>query len=213
MLELTSLCDRGPVFLQRFGDGRILRSGKNGGDDVNLRGLLESEGEPILLFWSQLLLRSKSDRSVKERGRGSGDDAVTSEGIDGNLTSLDGGRKISLPDVAAGDKAEREDKRSRFDSSDSGLKLIRSAVEVDMETSDRELGSKVNIGVEAAEIGGQEDPGGNGGKFGVGSVELALELETSVEDEDGLIDLNPLGTSSLEFSQKLLVKREDLWEE
>jgi len=34
---------------------------------------------------------------------------------------------------------------------------------------------------------------------------LALELETSVENEDWLVDLDPLGTSSLELSQELLV--------
>ena len=36
MLELTSLGDRGPVSLKSIGDGRVLGSGKDSGDDVNL---------------------------------------------------------------------------------------------------------------------------------------------------------------------------------
>ena len=82
-----------------------------------------------------------------------------------------------------------------------------------MKASDRKFGSEVDIGVEATEVGGQEDLGGNGGKFSVGGVELALKLETSIENEDGLVDLHPLGTSSLEFSQELLVERKEFWEE
>ena len=82
-----------------------------------------------------------------------------------------------------------------------------------METSDREFSGKGNVSMETTEICGQEDLGGNGGKFGVGGVELVLIIETFVEYEDGLVDLDPLGTGSLEFSQKLLVKREDLGEE
>jgi hypothetical protein len=54
---------------------------------------------------------------------------------------------------------------------------------------------------------------GNRGKFSINGVELALELETSIENEDGLVDLDPLGTSSLELSQELLVERENLGEE
>ena len=50
MLELTSLSDRGPVGLESTGDGRILGSGKDSGDNMNFRSLLECEGEPILLL-------------------------------------------------------------------------------------------------------------------------------------------------------------------
>ena len=52
MFELTTLGDRRPVGLQRLGDGRILRSGENSGEDVNLGSLLEGEGKPILLLGS-----------------------------------------------------------------------------------------------------------------------------------------------------------------
>ena len=180
---------------------------------MNLGSLLESEGEPILLLVSQLLLRSEGDRGMEEGRRGGDDNTVTTEGVEGGLAVLDCSRKISFPDVATGDKAEREDEGSGFDSGDGGLKLGRSAVKVDVETSDREFGSKVNVGVETTEVGGQEDLGGNGGKFCVGGVELALKLEASVENEDGLVYLDPLGTGCLEFGQELLVKREDLGEE
>ena len=213
MLEFTSFGDRDPVGLESTGDGRILGPGKDGGDDMNLRSLLESEGEPILLFGSQLLLRSEGDGSVKEGRRGSGDDTIDTKTIDGGLTSLDGSREIRLPDVTARNETEREEKGGGLDSSDSGLKLSRSAVEINVKTGDGELGNEVDIRVETTEVGGQEDFRGNRGKFSISGVELALELETSIKNEHGLIDLNPLSTSSLEFSQELLVERENLGEE
>ena len=150
---------------------------------------------------------------MKEGRRGGGDDAVGTKGIYGGLTSLNGSREICLPDVTAGNETKREDKGSGLNSSDSGLELGGSTVEVNVKTSDREFGSEVEVGFKTAEVGGQKDFGGNRGKFGVSGVELALELETSLENESGLIDLNPLGTSGLELSQELLIKREDLREE
>ena len=82
-----------------------------------------------------------------------------------------------------------------------------------METSNGKLGSEVEVGVKATEVGGQEDLGGDRGKFSIGCVELTLELEASIENEDGLVNLDPLCTSGLELSQELLVEREDLREE
>jgi hypothetical protein len=52
--------------------------------------------------------------------------------------------------------------------------------------------------------------GGNGGKFCIGGVELALKVEAGVGNEDGLVVLDAFGTSSLEFSQKLFVWRDNL---
>jgi hypothetical protein len=154
MLELTSLGDRGPVGFESIGDGRVLGSGKDSGDDVNLRSLLESEGEPILLLGSQLLLRSEGDGSVKEGRRGGGDDTFGTKTIDGDLAGLDGSREIRLPDVAAGNETEREDKGGGLDSSDGGLNLSRSTVKVNVKASDGELGNEVEVGVETTEVGG-----------------------------------------------------------
>jgi len=213
VFELASLSDGGPVGLKSIGDGRVLGSGKDSSNDVNLRGLLESEGEPILLLVSQLLLRSEGDGSVKEGRRSGGDNTFGTKGIDGGLTCLDGSREIGLPDVTAGDEPERKDKGGGLDSSDGGLKLSGSTVEVDVETGNRKFSSEVEVGVETTEVGCQEDFWGDGGKFSIGGVELALELETSIENKDGLVDLDPLGTSSLELSQELFVERENFWEE
>jgi len=213
MLELTSLGDRGPVGLESNRDSRILGSGKDSSDDVNLRSLLESEGEPILLLGSQLLLGSEGDGGVKEGRRGGGDDTFGTETINGGLAGLNGSREIRLPDVTAGNETEREGEGGGLNSSDGGLKLSRGTVEINVKTSNGELGNEVEVGVETTEVGGQQDFGGNRGKFGISGVELALEPETSVKNEDGFVDLNPLGTSGLELSQELLVEREDLGEE
>ena len=213
VLELTSLSDRGPVSLKSIGDGRVLGSGKDSGDDVNLRSLLESEGEPILLLGGQLLLRSKGDGSVKEGRRSGSDNPFGAKGIDGDLASFDGSGEVCLPDVTARNETEREDEGGGFYSSDGGLELSGSAVEVDVETGNRKFGGEVEVGVETTEVGGQEDFGGNGGKLSIGGIELTLKLETSIENKDGFVDLDPLGTSSLELSQELFVEREDLREE
>jgi len=99
-------------------------------------------------------------------------------GINGGLANLDGSRKVGLPDIVTGNKAKKEDKGNGFDSSDDGLKLGRSAVNVNVETNGREFG---------------------------GRVELALKLETDVENEDGFVDLDPFGAGSLELGQRPFV--------
>ena len=212
VLELTPLSDRGPVSLESIGDGRVLGSGKDSGNNVNLRSLLESEGEPILLLGGQLLLRSKGDGSVKEGRRSGSDNPFGTKGIDGDLASFDGSGEVGLPDVTARNETEREDEGGGLDSSDGGLELSGGAVEVDMETGNRKFGGEVEVGVETTEVGGQEDFWGDGGKLSIGGIELTLKLETSIENKDGFVDLDPLGTSSLELSQELFVEREDLRE-
>ena len=150
---------------------------------------------------------------MKEGRRGGGDNTVGTKAIDGGLAGLDSSREIGLPNITTRNETEREDKGSWLNSGDGGIELSRGTVEVDVETSDGELGSEVEVGVETAEVGGQEDLWGNRGKFSVGGVELALKLEASVENEDGFVNLDPLGTGGLELGQQLLVEREDLWEE
>ena len=176
VFKLTSLGDRGSVGLEGLGDSGVLGSRKDGGDYANLRSLLESEGEPILLLGSQLLLRSEGDWSVKEGSRGSSDDTITTEGIDSGLAGLYSSGKIGLPDVTAGNESEGEDKGSRLNSSNGRLKLSRGTVEVNVKTSDGELGNEVDVGVKTTEVGGQEDFWGDRGKLSVSGVELALEL-------------------------------------
>ena len=156
-----------------WGDSGVLGSRKDGSDYVNLRSLLESEGKPILLLGSQLLLRSEGDWSVKEGNRGSSDDTISTEGIDGGLAGLDSSGKIGL---MAGNKTEGEDKRGRLNSSNGRLKLSRGMVEVNVKTSNGELGNEVDVGVGTTKVGGQEDFWGDRGKFSISGVELAFEL-------------------------------------
>ena len=165
------------------------------------------------MLGGQLLLRSEGDGGVKEGRRSGSDNPFGTKGIDGGLAGFDGSGEIGLPDITTGNKTEREDEGGGFESSDGGFELSGSTVEVDVETSDRKFGNEAEVGVETTEVGGQEDFWGDRGKLGIGGVELALKLETSIENKDGLVDLDPLCTGGLELSQELFVERDDLWEE
>lgn len=213
LLEVTTLGDGDLVGLKRGGDGGILGSREDGGDGGNLAGLLESEGEPVLLLGGELVLAVESDGGVEE-GRGGGDDdALSTEGLDGLTGEGDGGGEVVLPDVTSGDDTEGEDDVGRLDGSDDGLELSGLTVDIDVEASDGELGDKVDVAVQASEVGGEDDLGGNGGELSVGGGELLLEGSGGVEDEDGLVDLDPLGASSLQVSEEGLVEGEELGEE
>jgi hypothetical protein len=82
-----------------------------------------------------------------------------------------------------------------------------------VETSNRELGDEVDVGVQAVEIGGEHDLRSNGDKLSVSRCILLVEVRTLVENKDGLIDLDGFDTSSLELRQELLVNRQDLGEQ
>ena len=150
---------------------------------------------------------------MEKRRRGGNDDTVLAKCIDGFLTQLDGSSQISFPDVTAGDEAEREDDLGRFHRLDDFVKLARSPVKINVETSDGKLGNKSDIGVETAKVSGEQDLGCDKRKFSIGSGELLLEIGGAVENEDGLVDLDPLSPGNLEVSQKLLVDGENTREE
>jgi hypothetical protein len=82
-----------------------------------------------------------------------------------------------------------------------------------VKTSDGELGNEVDVGVEAGEVGSQQDLGSNGDELSVRGGELLLEAGGGVEDEDGFVDLDPLSSSSLQVREESLVERKDLGEE
>jgi len=90
---------------------------------------------------------------------------------------------------------------------------LRLAVEVDMETSDREFGNECKIVVKAAKLSGKHNLWGNLLKLGIGLSELSLEVHCRVEDEYRLIDLNPFNTGLLELRQELDIDREKFLEE
>ena len=72
-LEVATLRDGRLVRLESSGDLRILRTREGSSDDGNFLRLLKSEGKPVLLLRSELLLGSEGDGGVEE-GRGGGDD-------------------------------------------------------------------------------------------------------------------------------------------
>jgi hypothetical protein len=212
-LEFATLRNRDFVGLKGGGDGGILRAREGGSNGGDLGGLLEGEREPILLLSSELLLGSESDGGVEERRGGGNDDTVGTKAINCLLAELDRGGEVSLPDVTTRNNSEGKNDAGGLDSHEDLVKLTGSTVKVDVETSNRELGNKGQVGIEAREVSGQQDLRGDGGEGFVSSGVLLLESSSSVEDEDGLVNLHPLGTGGLEVGQESLVDREEFGEE
>ena len=81
-----------------------------------------------------------------------------------------------------------------------------------METSDGKLRHKLDVAVKTAIVGSEDDLGGNGSEFVVSNEELLLVLSSSVKDEDGLVDLDRLGSGTLQVRKQLLVDGKKLGE-
>lgn len=82
-----------------------------------------------------------------------------------------------------------------------------------MKTGNGKLSSKGKVGVETAVVGREEDLGSDGNELGIGGSELLLVVGSSVENEEGLINLHPVGARSLEVTKELLVQRKQLGKE
>jgi len=82
-----------------------------------------------------------------------------------------------------------------------------------MKTSNRKLCNKVNVGVEATEVGGQEEFGCILDKFGVGGPILRSIRSSFIEDENWLVDLDPFDARSFEFRKELLVDGDEFGKE
>lgn len=74
--ELAASIDGLLVLFDGRGNLSILSTRQRGSQNSDLVCLLQGEGEPILLFRSELLLRSKGDWDMEERGGGANDDVV-----------------------------------------------------------------------------------------------------------------------------------------
>lgn len=175
------------------------------GESGDLGALLSREREPIGDLGLELLLAGEGDGGVEEGRRGGDDDAVSAEDGDRGLGDLEGRGDVVLPDVAARDESEGEDEGGVLDASEDRLELLGSAVEIDVEAVDGELGDELDVGVEAAKVGRDGDLESRGG-LGEGSVgrgELGAEGRGGVENESGLIDLDLGGASSLELDEEL----------
>jgi hypothetical protein len=81
-----------------------------------------------------------------------------------------------------------------------------------METRNGQLGNVVQIGIESREVGGEENVGSNLGENSISGDELRFEVGRTIENEDGLVDLNPLSTRSLQISKEGLVDGNELGE-
>jgi hypothetical protein len=135
------------------------------------------------------------------------------KGINGFLAQLDGSSEVSLPDVAARNNTKGENNFGGFYSLDNIVNLGWGTIKIDVKTSYRKLGDERDIRVKATEVRREHDLGSDWGKVGVGSGELLVKGSCTVENENGLINLNPLCASGLEVSQELLVDGEDAGEE
>lgn len=212
-LESTTSSDGSLVGLVRRSDLGVLGAGEDGGNHGNLASLLEGEREPVLLLSGKLVLSCEGDRGVEEGRRGGNNDTLSAEDTDSLLAELHGRGNISLPDVTARNNTEREDEIGGLDGLKDGDELFGGTVQVNVETGDAQLGNDVDIALETAVVGGKHDRGGNGDKLAVRGDERALVVGSDIENEEGLIDLDPVSTSGLELGQELLVDREELGEE
>jgi hypothetical protein len=82
-----------------------------------------------------------------------------------------------------------------------------------MKTSNRKLRNEVKVGAEATEVGGQEELGRIIDKFGVGGLVLRGIRGSFVENENWLVDLDPLDTCNLEIGKEFLVHEDELGKE
>lgn len=205
----TSL-DRLGVGLESLTDGSwSLSDGL--GNDGNLSGLLDGEGEPIGNLSIELLLGSKSVWGV-EKGRGGGnDDTVLAELLDGRLDNLDGLLEVGLPDVASVNDTDGED-GLWADGLGNGLELLWVADEIDVDSVDVGWES-LQVVDDVTEVGGKDklwDGIAKSGELLVSWFEGSLDLGWEIENEGWLIDLDRLGTSGLELLEEVDVDWEEL---
>lgn len=210
--ELAASIDGLLVLFDGRGNLGILSTRQRGSQNSDLVSLLQGEGEPVLLFSSELLLRSKGHWDMEERGSGAHDNVVLAQLVDSLLTELERCCEVVLPYVASRDKTKRKDKAGSLRSGNGSIKLSRLTIEVDVKTSDRELSSKLKVRIKTAVVSREDDLRGDWSKGAVCSGELLSEAGGSVQNKDGLVDLDPFRTCGLQLSQELLVGREDLVE-
>lgn len=213
-LGVSACLDGSSVGLKLSLDG--LGLGHSLGEGSNFLDFLNGEREPLVDIRGELLLAGEGVGSVNEGAGGGDDDALRAKGLDGSLEDLERLGEVVLPDVAAIDNTGRED-LVRAELLEDRLKLLGVADEVDVETSSAgESGENVEVVDDVTEVSGNDDLGDgitSGGNGLVGGLEGSLDLGAEIEDEDGLVNLDRLGTSGLELLQELDVDRDELVEE
>lgn len=185
----------------------------NGGD---LRDLLNREREPreeLGVGSLDLLLERGRVGRVGKRARGGDEDTVRAEGGDGLLGKGNGVGKVVDPDVTAIDETKRED-LVLTDQGQDGVELLGGTDEVEVKGINVIL-EGVDVVLDATKVGSNEELGTSGGglKGLVGLLESELDVGIKIEDQDGLIDLDPVGTSGNELLDQLNVEGQNLGEE
>lgn len=183
------------------------------GDHNNFVKLLHSKAEPVADLRVQSLLALESVGNVEEGAGGGNNDTLLAELLDGQLDLLNGSLEVGLPDVTTVNNTSRQN-LLRAKGSNNSVELLRVADEVNVNTVEAlEGGEDIKVVDNVTEVGGKDQTGSLGTKgteLLVGRLESSLGLGGEVEDEDGLIDLNLLGTSLLELLEQLNVDGEEL---
>lgn len=198
----TSLDGLG-VGLKSLTDGRwALSDGL--GDDCNLGSLLDSEGEPIGDLCIQLLLAGESVWSVEEGGGTGNNDTVLANLLDGGLNNLNGTLEVGLPDVATINDTDGEDGLWAEGLGDL-IQLLWVADQIDVDSIDV-LWKNVKVVDDITEVGSEDnlwDGITKSGELLVGWLEGSLDIGWEIEDQGWLINLDGLGTGSLELLEEV----------
>lgn len=153
---------------------------------------------------------------MEKRRRSGNNNTVSTEELDSLLNGGNGLLVVGLPDVTSVNNTGRED-LAGGKGTGNGLELLRVANKVNVDSGDRlDVVEDLNVVDNVTEVGGEGDLGDGitlGGEEIVGGLESSLSLLGKVENEDGLIDLDSLGTGSLELFQQLNIDGKELVEE
>jgi hypothetical protein len=74
-----------------------------------------------------------------------------------------------------------------------------------MQASDWQFGNERGVDIEPTEVCGEHDFQPNFGEFCVGTGVLLIISRSSIQNQDGLVDLNPLSTSLLQLVEQLSI--------
>lgn len=186
------------------------------GNDSDLGSLLDSEGEPIGDLCIQLLLAGESVWGVEEGGGGGNNDTVLANLLDGGLNDLNGTLEVGLPDVATINDTDGED-GLWADGLGDLIQLLWVADQIDVDSIDV-LWKSIKVVDDITEVGSEDnlwDGITKSGKLLVGWLEGSLDIGWEIEDQGWLINLDGLGTGSLELLEEVdvdwdkLVKQRD----
>lgn len=185
-------------------------------DDNNFLELLDSEAEPVTDLGIELLLALEGVGDVKQGAGGSDNNTVLSKLLNSGLDLLDGSLEVGLPDVTTIDNTSRQSLVGAKGSKD-GIELLRVTDQVDVDSVHiLDGGENINVVHNITEVGGDGDLRGGSTEAAdllIGGLESSLDLGGDVQDEDRLVNLDLLGTSSLELLQQVGVDRQKTLEE